>query len=475
MRTTQQMRAGQHMAMTPQLVQSIRLLQLSATELEQEISQLLEQNVMLEACDNEQDESAVAESLGVDDSDTTDDEAADLPDADDEVSEYEAPGSAAAGDGPAADVAASESRLARALTDLGGVISSDREARIAVAILDAIDDNGYLETSLTEIGASLQLQPMVSGGELDAVLAKVQQLDPPGFGARDLRECLRLQLQALPPRTPVRSLALAIVDGALDLLAAGQHAAIAERFEVPVAAVAEAQQLIRSLDPRPARRDVEAADYVIPDLELRRRGNNWSVELGRGAAPRVRVNQLSERLLGDCGGNAEGLRTQLREARWLVRGLEMRHQTLLRAGRAIFARQAGFLQRGDEGLVSLTLNEVASAIGMHESTVSRITANKYIKTPRGVLSLRHFFCSQVTVRDGVEASGTAVRAVVRRLIDAENHARPLCDGAIAALLSRQGIGVARRTIAKYREGMHIAPAKQRRQMQSSGAVSMMAG
>jgi RNA polymerase sigma-54 factor len=473
MRISQQVRIGQHVTMTPQLVQSIRLLQLSAQELEAEVMQTLERNVMLEA---------------VGDPDAVASEAAPAEPAEPEPGN-DTPASEA--DGDWSDVSAARhfadddeddgtdqvaapngvSLQARAMVQLGLIVDDARQGRIAFAILESIDDNGYLEKSLDAVAAGLDVVPAASHLEMEAALAKVQQLDPPGFGARDLSECLALQLMMLPARTPARSLALAMVRDALDLIAARDLDGLAERFEVSAEAVDEALDLVRGLDPHPGRRGAETADYVVPDIVLRAGGRGQPiVEINGAAAPRVRINKIYERMLSGCGANAESLRTQLQEARWLVRGLEMRHQTLVRAARAIFARQAQFLAKGDEGLVPLTLQEVADAIGMHESTISRITANKYIRTPRGVLPLRHFFCSTVTARAGVEASGAAVRAVVKRLIEAESGAAPLCDGTIAALLARQGIGVARRTVAKYREALNIAPAKQRRLAATQAAL-----
>ncbi|HZP12038.1 MAG TPA: RNA polymerase factor sigma-54 [Nevskiaceae bacterium] len=458
MRVSQQQRLGQHIAMTPQLVQSIRLLQLSALELEQEIRQMLEANVMLESAEEEPaiDEAKESTEEAQDNNDDVEhDDEIELATDDDD-----APASSASDTRDTMAAPNGVSLQARALAQLALTVRDAREAEIVLAIVEAIDDNGYLERPLADIGASIA--PPATSNELEFALSRVQQLEPAGYGARDLRECLLIQLTALPVRTPARVLAMAIVGQALDMATVDQVDALARRYEVETESIEEALRLIRSLNPYPGRAPNDVAEAIIPDLVLRVRGRQCSVDLNTRSIPGIRVNRVYERLLGDCGPGADTLRTQLNEARWLVRGLEMRNQTLLRAARVIFTRQAGFAIRGDEGLVPLTLREVADAIGMHESTVSRITANKYVSTPRGLLPLRHFFCSQVTVRDGVEASGAAVRAIVRRLIESENPASPLCDGTIAALLSRQGIGVARRTVAKYREAMKIAPAKERR-------------
>jgi RNA polymerase sigma-54 factor len=459
MKVSQHQRLGQHIAMTPQLVQSIRLLQLSALELEQEIRQVLDTNVMLESAEepalDETKEPAESENAA---DDTDGDEHDDDPSS--EVGNDDASTSSSNDTRDTIAAPNGVSLQARAIAQLALTVRTAREGQLALAVVESIDDNGYLERALGDIGATLEPKPTAE--ELEHALARVQQLEPAGYGARDLRECLLIQLAALPPRTAARVLAIAIVGQALDMATADRIDALAERFEVEPAAIEEALRLIRSLNPYPGRPANDFAEAIVPDLVLRVRGRQCLVDLNTRSIPGIRVNRVYEKLLGDCGAGAETLRTQLNEARWLVRGLEMRNQTLLRAARAIFARQSAFAIRGDEGLVALTLREVAEAIGMHESTVSRITANKYVSTSRGVLPLRHFFCSHVTVRDGVEASGASVRAIVRRLIEAENPASPLPDGTIAALLSRQGIGVARRTVAKYRDALKIASAKQRR-------------
>lgn len=377
MRVSQQQRLGQHIAMTPQLVQSIRLLQLSALELEQEIRQMLEANVMLES----------AEEPAGDEAKETSEEAQDTDDgeSDDEFDvasdDDDSPASSANDTRDTVAAPNGVSLQARALAQLALTVHDVREAQLVLAIVEAIDDNGYLECPLAEIGSAIT--PAPTGAELETALARVQQLDPAGYGARDLRECLLLQLIALPVRTTARVLAMAIVGTALEMATPDQVDALAARFEVEACAIEEALRLIRSLNPHPGRAPNDVAEAIVPDLVLRVRGKQCVVDLNSRSVPGIRVNRVYEKLLSGCGAGADALRTQLNEARWLV-------------------------------------------------------------------------------RDGVEASGAAVRAIVRRLIEAESPASPLCDGTIAALLSRQGIGVARRTVAKYREAMKIAPAKERR-------------
>lgn len=471
-----QFRTSQSTAMTPQLLQSIRLLQLSALELEQELREALERNVLLQQDD-------------LDDSGETEEVPAPVADEGASSSDAELPVS---GQDPAAvtqveadfDWSSADSwsggeplddderpwqercaapetvdiRL-RALEQLQLIISDAREARIAEALLEAIDDSGYLEQPLDGIVLHLGAAFGATLDEVEAVLAKLQSVEPTGFAARSLAECLALQLRALPAATPGRRLAERLVATALERIAARDFAGLQHDFNVSAAALAEGVALIRTLHPKPAAALAAPAEAVLPDLIVSGAPGAWRVELNAERLPRLRVNKLYERLL--AGSSHKGLRDQLQEARWLVRGLEIRHQTLLRTGQAVFERQQRFLERGEEGMAPLTLREIAEAIGMHESTVCRVTSNKWVMTPWGVYDFKAFFPSQITGTGGNETSGTAVKAMIRRMIDGENRAAPLCDGDIAALLARRGIRVARRTVAKYREAMKIPPAKER--------------
>jgi len=472
MKPNLQLRTSQNMAMTPQLLQSIRLLQLSSLELEQELREALETNVMLEQdetsetheADGEPEPVAVAEAViepvtGID-ADAFSKVEADFdwssaeswsggePSDDDDRpwdERHAAPGQ-------------TDARMA-ALEQLQLVISDVREARIAAALLEAIDDNGYLEQPLDAVAVYLGEAFAATEDEIERVLEKVQGVEPSGFGARNLAECLCLQLRSMPPKTPGRDLAHFIAAGCLEMIAAGQGAQIEQALGVSRAEIGQAVALIRTLNPKPAAALSAPAEAVTPDLIVSGAPGAWKVELNAERLPRVRVNKLYERLLSQ-GAAHKGLREQLQEARWLVRGLEMRHQTLLRTARVVFERQHAFLENGEEGMVSLTLREVAEAIAMHESTVCRVTNNKWVLTPWGVYELKAFFPSQIA-GSASETSGTAVKAMIRRIIDNENRGTPLCDGDIAALLARKGIRVARRTVAKYREAMKIAPAKER--------------
>jgi RNA polymerase sigma-54 factor len=482
------LRATQSMVLTPQLLQSIRLLQLSALELEQEVQQALEENVMLEAeegseVDTSAEEPTVAEAP-VDEAPAEaavsgcDADAHQQVEADFDWSSRE---SWSGGEPPDEDdepwtarQAAPESSDARvlALEQLRLTVRDAREAKIVAAILEAIDDNGYLETSLADIGEELGDEFEAMSAELEAALRKVQSVEPSGFGARSLSECLLLQLAVLPTQTPGRELACHLVQHCLELVAERRLEEVRRSLGASEAELKAAFNLILSLDPKPGASAGAPAQAAIPDVVVTGRPGAWRVELNATRLPRLRVNAAYERAVS--GSQHRTLRDQLQEARWLVRGLEMRHETLLKTARAVFERQKGFLERGEEAMVPLTLREIADAIGMHESTVCRVTSAKFIQTPWGVYDFKAFFPSQITGSE-TEASGTAVKAMIRRIIDGERAGSPLCDGAIAAILLRNGIRVARRTVAKYREAMKIAPATQRRAPQLRRGVLSLTG
>ncbi|MGQ0697408.1 MAG: RNA polymerase factor sigma-54 [Panacagrimonas sp.] len=472
MKPTLSIRTSQSMMLTPQLLQSIRLLQLSTQELEQEVEQALEDNVMLEAEEPRDEipsapvEESSQSAAEVEVATGCDANAHSEVEADFDWSSSEAWSGGEPSDedeehwtARTATPVQTDARVA-ALEQLRMLVSSRREIRIVTALVENIDDNGYLECSLEEIGVELGEEFEATAAELEAALALVQSVEPTGFGARNLAECLRLQLQALPRQTKGRQLALHLVDHHLDRVAERRLEDVRRELNVSEAELKAAFNLILALDPKPGASQGAPAEAAIPDVIVSGRPGAWKVELNQQRLPRVRVNSSYERAL--AGSAHKALKDKLQEARWLVRGLEMRHETLLKTARAVFERQKGFLQHGEEGMVPLTLREVAEAIGMHESTVCRVTMAKFIQTPWGVYDFKAFFPSQITGSD-TEASGTAVKAMIRRIVDAENAHNPLCDGDIAAILLRKGIRVARRTVAKYREAMKIAPATSRRE------------
>ena len=465
-----QLRLGQQLTMTPQLQQAIRLLQLPTIELQAHIRELLETNVMLEQ--DEESESGQYESLA-----TTEmgGESAD-PQAESSV-EVVDDGWTDQSVGPAENPwSPGEDERQQEFADAGGGTLRDhllwqielvrlepRELAIALAIIDAINEDGYLTDPLEEIAATLRPEIEATPKEIERVLGVVQTLDPSGVGARSVRECLLLQLRQLDPATPGLETARRVATQFLDRVALRDTAALRRELDVSEEEIEQALALVRGCQPRPgAGVSRAAAEYVVPDVFVRRtpRGG-WSVEINPATLPRIRLNQSYAGLLGRNAGHAT-LRAQLQEARWLLKSLEIRNDTLTKVARSIVERQTEFLEHGEEYMRPMILRDIAAAIGMHESTVSRVTSGKYMHTPRGVFELRYFFSSQVEGADGSGTSSTAIRAKIRKLIKEEDPANPLSDSRIAEILSGEGIPVARRTVAKYREIMGLAPSNERK-------------
>ena len=467
MKATTSVQMGQQLHLTPQLLQSIRLLQLDAQQLQMEVARVLEQNPMLEldeeAATGAHEDIDPAGEAALDKASVETAAFDELP----ESSMWDVPGASWSGEGEdrmqrIADAGSSDPCvrvLQRLALELEG-----QQLEIAAFWLEHCDEAGYLDGDHEALLLRACARFDVAAERIEAVRQRLLHGEPAGLAARDLRECLLAQLAALPAPCAGRPLAVRILEHCLAELAAHDHAAIARRLQVESADVDEAVRLVLSLQPRPAQADAEVSGgtgYVIPDVVVWNADGQWRVALNPATAPKLAVNGTYERALAQAG-DSEGagrLRELLQEARWLTRGLSMRYDTLLRTTRVLVERQAAFLERGDEAMAPLTLKEVADAIGMHESTVSRITSGKYVQTPRGTFELKHFFAVRL---EGANVSGAAVKAMVRRLIEAEPAARPLADDAIAALLARQGVHIARRTVAKYREQLSIAPARERR-------------
>ena len=473
MKAIQSAQLGQQLNLTPQLLQSIRLLQLNSQQLQLEVTRALELNPMLEL-----EEEAQAEALAPAAGDVAAGEAAavetaafdELP----EPSIWDVPGASWSGEG--------EDRMQR-IADSG---SSDPCVRVLEALsleldpaqleiaafwLEHCDDAGYLDGDHAALLLRATARFDVAAERIEAIRQRLLHGEPAGLAARDAGECLQAQLAALPSPCPGRHLASRILESCVDALAAHDHAAIAARLQVEEADVAEAVRLILSLQPRPLHGAMEADDgYIVPDVVAWHADGQWRVALNPATAPRLAINAGYERALAQSGDGegAGALRELLQEARWLTRGLSMRYDTLLRTTKVLVERQAAFLVQGEEAMAPLTLKEVADEIGMHESTVSRITSGKYIQTPRGTFELKHFFAVRL---EGANVSGAAVRAMVRRLIESEPAGRPLADDAIAALLARQGVHIARRTVAKYREQLSIPTARERRRAAPAAALA----
>jgi RNA polymerase sigma-54 factor len=339
-----------------------------------------------------------------------------------------------------------------------------RQVWIGEAIVDALNDDGYLTESVADIAHSLSADLPVSEADVEQVLAFVQTLDPTGVGARTAAECICLQLAQLDPATPGRELALDIARDHLQAVADRELAALRRHCDVDEDALLSAMALIRACNPRPGSA-FEAAppEYIVPDVFVRRTDQGWSVEINPASVPRLRVNQGYASLVSRSPDYAT-LRAQLQEARWLIRSLEIRNDTLLKVARTIVQRQAAFLEKGDEAMQPMILRDVAEAVGMHESTISRVTTGKYMHTPRGIFEFRYFFSSHVSGADGEEVSSVAIRARIRKLIGEEEPGRPLSDAQLAEVLAREGVKVARRTVAKYREALGLASSSERRQV-----------
>jgi RNA polymerase sigma-54 factor len=468
-----QLKLGQQLTMTPQLQQAIRLLQLPALELQAHIRELLETNVMLEPVDDGHEEGLDTGTL----EHTAAAEPAEAPESTHEssvevldeswgehsVGPAETPWSGDEDDRQQefAD-SAGQSLQEYLLWQLELAKLEPRELAIARAIVDAISDDGYLTEPLEEIANTLRPEIHCEPAEVEAALAGVQALDPPGIGARSVGECIELQLRQLDPAIPGFNAAIEIARHHLERIAGRELAVVKRELRASDEDLACALALVRSCHPRPgATVSAGSAEYVVPDVFVRRTDHGWAVEINSATLPRVRLNQSYASLIGRNASHAT-MRAQLQEARWLLKSLEIRHETLIKVARSIVERQTAFLEHGDEHMRPMILKDIAEAIGMHESTISRVTSGKYMHTPRGVFELRYFFSSHVEGADGSGTSSTAIRAKIRKLVKEEGAESPLSDGRIAELLSAEGIPVARRTVAKYREAMGIPPSNERR-------------
>jgi len=481
MKPSLQLRIGQQLTMTPQLQQAIRLLQLPALDLQAHVRETLETNIMLEADEElgaevpvepirDSDEAPVGEDYAELDGNSTIGDQREEPEveiADEAWGEQTTGPSDSSWSGDDDRNGDYSNQRAQTLQEqlidqLALAHLSPVDAAIARVITDAISDDGYLQGGLDNIVASLKPEIDASLEDVERVLGAVQSLEPAGVGARNLGECIALQLAQLDPATPAREIALKVALEHLDLVAEQQWLLLRRQLRCSEVDLEMAVALVRSCHPRPGTAvSAGQAEYVIPDVFVRRTEHGWIVEMNQATVPRVRVNQSYANLLSRSPDHAM-LRTQLQEARWLMRSLEIRNETLVKVARCIVQRQTGFFDHGEEAMEPLILKDVAEAVEMHESTISRVTTAKYMHTPRGVFEFRYFFSSHVAAADGTEMSSTAIRAKIRKLIHQENTENPLSDAKLAEILSGEGIPVARRTVAKYREGMQIAPSNERK-------------
>ena len=498
MKQSIQLRLGQHLTMTPQLQQAIRLLQLSTMELQLEVQGVLDSNLMLEPDEPEAppsaDSSAEAsqEQRNRNEAETSNETPVDA--AEKEISSaaetipedlpvdtswedtydmgatsFSAPADSDGRDFFETHTGTGESLLEHLTWQLDLTRFSDVDRMIARSILDSINDDGYLKATLEELHEGLRLDPEMEIGieEIEAVLHRIQHFDPVGVAARDPAECLIIQLQAMDPDTPYHKQALQLVQEHVTLLGNRDYNQIMRRMKLSETELQNVLKLIQSLNPRPGSQITSATpQYVVPDVFVIKNKGKWQVDLNIEAAPRLRINSHYASLVKRADNSEDNtyLRNHLQEARWFLKSLQSRHETLLKVARCIVDRQRNFFEYGDEAMKPLVLRDIAETVEMHESTISRVTTQKYMHTPRGIFEFKYFFSSHVGTEDGGECSATAIRAIVKKLIAAETPTKPLSDSKIAALLSEQGINVARRTIAKYRESMAIPPSNERKRL-----------
>ena len=515
MKPTLSLGLRQQLKMTPQLQQAIRLLQLSALDLQREIQEALESNPMLEEdTEGEADSQATGEggpaanpqAIDADDGlleyahaggtpsgdpevsgfSDTEEAAAEQPAVDAELTRpipqelpvdsnwddiFQPPATPASAGEPYRDIDDTNS-AAETLNDhlcwqLNLTPMSDTDRLIAMAIIDAVNPDGMLEAGIDDLLESFDPALSIGADEVEAVLKRIQHFDPAGVAARDISECLALQLESLDASTPWRDEAIAVVTEHLELLGAKDFSALKRRTRLGEPELAEIDALIQSLNPRPgAALATGPAEYVIPDVVVRKERNRWVVELNPEAVPGLRLNQGYASLVRRADNSRQNiwLKDNLAEARWFLKSLESRHETLLKVASKIVEFQRGFLEHGEEAMRPLVLHDVAEAVNLHESTISRVTSRKYMQTPRGLFELKYFFSSHVGTTDGDEISSIAIRALIRKLTGGENPRKPLSDNRIAAILAERNITVARRTVAKYRESMSIPPSNRRKRL-----------
>lgn len=505
MKQSLQLKMGQSLTMTPQLQQAIRLLQLSTLDLQNEIQEALDTNPMLEVAEENLKEHKKEESVNSqsenpsqeiqpnseseaetnvdstgDDSEWTQNIPEELPvdtSWDDVYQSAPTPSSAPAqgeDDHFESQRTSTESLQDHLMWQLNLTPFSDKDYSIALTIIDDIKPCGMLSSSIQDIHSSLQSSlDDIDEDEVFAVLHRLQQFDPPGVASQNIGECLLIQLKQLEQQTksnePIAGLntAKAIVVDYLELLASRDYKTLMRKLRVKEEELKYAIALIQTTNPHPGE-DIGSSDteYVIPDVFVTNKNDRWVVELNPDIAPKIQINNQYAGLVkrADSSSDNTYLKDNLQEARWFIKSLQSRNETLLKVATAIVEKQRGFLDFGEEAMKPLVLHDIAEIVEMHESTISRVTTNKYMHTPKGIFELKYFFSSHVSTNSGGECSSTAIRAIIKKLIAAENVAKPLSDSKITALLGEQGVKVARRTIAKYRESMSIPPSNERKQL-----------
>lgn len=463
MKPSLQLNIGQHLTLTPQLQQAIRLLQLSTLDLQLEIQQAVESNPMLEATPNEEK-----------------DESRDNKPADDEFADFQWSQLYSSNNKRATFEEADYNyeNLHCTTTNLQDHLRwqldltpmSDVDRIIATSIIDAIDDDGFLTLSVNELYSSLNSEDYpLDIEEIETVRHRLQHFDPIGCAAINLSETLVAQLNQLPETNDDVELAKRIINQDIELLGQHNYRQLLKNHQITEANLNRVLHIIQSLNPKPGSIICQPnTEYVVPDVTVKKIEGVWQVSLNQHTLPRLSINNQYASLIQRADNSADNqfLKNNLQEARWFLKSIQSRQETLLKVARCIVDYQTEFLEHGDEAMKPLILNDVALALDMHESTISRVTTQKFMNTPRGMFELKYFFSSHVATANGGECSSTAIRAVIKKLIAAENRNKPLSDSTIAKLIGEQGIKVARRTVAKYREAMFIAPSNERKTIRS---------
>jgi RNA polymerase sigma-54 factor len=483
MKPTLQLRLSQHLALTPQLQQSIKLLQLSTVEMQQELERYLLENPMLERDDDHGETFSTAQQFDSPGNQETRSEPAEpreasaereqeVPNAPSEVDDdrwssdagtFTGAGRDEDDDSDPQDIHSGTTSLRDHLGwQLGMTQLSERDRELVRFLIDALDDDGYLSTPLLELWETLPPEYEIEIEELDIALRLIQNFDPIGIGARNPQECLALQLRALPADA-IRNLALVVVDKYLELLAARDYVKLRRLTGADDEALKEAHALITRLNPRPGARFAQTeARYITPDVMVKKLKGKWTAYINPDAYPRLRINRLYAEILSRQRRGNANLTGQLQEARWLIKNVQQRFDTIHRVTQAIVDRQRQFFEHGEVAMRPLVLREIADILGLHESTVSRVTSQKYMATPRGIFELKYFFGSHVATDTGGACSATAIRALIKQLVGSEDGKKPLSDSQLSEILGQQGIVVARRTVAKYRELLNIPPVNLRK-------------
>lgn len=491
MRLSLQVKLDQTLSLSPQLQQAIRLLQLSSAQLQNEIQQALESNIMLETTDDNSDSDSLSNDVtsANEPSDSEDTELITQPEdftnTEDMDSDYESTSdvdyykNSYSGDKDFQSFLENKNISEKTLREhllwqLNLTNISDADKIIALALIDALDDNGYLECDLDDIYSSLKDKndrgsetTEIDRDDIEVVLHMIQAFEPAGVAARNLQECLLLQLRQYDQRQMVRNMAIELVTTHIDLLAKKNYSQIMKQLKIDQQQLQEVMSLIQSMHPHPGRKIHETpTEYITPDIYVKKIENRWQVEMSPGLVPNLRINTHYANMIhrADNSQDRDSLKTHLQEAKWFIKSLQNRNHTLLRVTKCIVDRQWAFFEHGEEAMKPMILKDIAKILGMHESTISRATTHKYMHTPRGIFELKYFFSSQLATNRGGTISSIAIQALIKKIIAHEPPDKPLSDDKISLLLKQQGISTARRTVAKYRESMAIAPSHERKRL-----------